>query len=192
MGITTDNFFENIYSVIFSPKAFFEREDLTISIRLAIATLVLITVISKLASGIFDGSISNAMFIFSIIWSIISTIFLWFITALFFEYIAKIFDKGGNLARILFYTSFAPIPYIFFAPLNLLKNIGGLGYILAANAEFLLYLWIIFLYVLAIKAVYKISLSRSFMLVFLPFIASFFALYWIICFFQKIWYIFSI
>ena len=192
MGITTDNFFENIYSVIFSPKAFFEREDMTISIRLAIATLVLITVISKLASGIFDSSISNVMFIFSIIGSIISTIFLWFITALFFEYIAKIFDKGGNLARILFYTSFAPIPYIFFAPLNLLKNIDGIGYLLAANAEFLLYLWIIFLYVLAIKAVYKITLSRSFMLVFLPFIASFFAFYWIICFFQKVWYIFSI
>ena len=192
MGITTDNFFENIYSVIFSPKAFFEREDMTISIRLAIATLVLITVISKLASGILDGSISSAMFIFSIIWSIISTIFLWFITALFFEYLAKIFDKGGNFARILFYTSFAPIPYIFFAPLNLLKNIEGFGYLLAANAEFLLYLWIIFLYVLAIKAVYKITLSRSFMLVFLPFIASFFAFYWIICFFQKVWYIFSI
>ena len=192
MGITTDNFFENIYSVIFSPKAFFEREDLTISIRLAIATLVLITVISKIASGIFDGSITSVTFILSILWSIISTIFLWFITALFFEYVAKIFDKGGNLSRILFYTAFAPIPYIFFAPLNLLKNFDTFGYLLATNAEFLLYLWIIFLYILAIRAVYKISLSRSFMLVFLPFVASFFAIYWIICFCSKIWYIFSI
>ena len=192
MGITTDNFFENIYSVIFSPKAFFEREDLTVSVRLALATLILIAVISKIASGIFDGSIYNIMFIFSIIWSIISTIFLWFITALFFEYVAKIFDKGGNLQRILFYTAFAPIPYIFFAPLNLLKNFTSFGYLLAANIEFLLYLWIIFLYVLAIRAVYKISLSRSFMLIFLPFIASFFAIYWIICFCTKLWYIFSI
>ena len=191
MGITTDNFFENIYSVIFSPKAFFEREDLTVSVRLALATLIL-AVISKIASGIFDGSIYNIMFIFSIIWSIISTIFLWFITALFFEYVAKIFDKGGNLQRILFYTAFAPIPYIFFAPLNLLKNFTSFGYLLAANIEFLLYLWIIFLYVLAIRAVYKISLSRSFMLIFLPFIASFFAIYWIICFCTKLWYIFSI
>ena len=40
MGITVNDFFENIYSVIFSPKAFFEREDITISIRLALVTVI--------------------------------------------------------------------------------------------------------------------------------------------------------
>ena len=29
MGITTDDFFENIYSVIFSPKVFFDRNDIS-------------------------------------------------------------------------------------------------------------------------------------------------------------------
>lgn len=192
MGITTDNFFENIYSAIFSPKAFFEREDLTISIRVAIATIILVTTVYKTASGIFDGTITNITFFFSIIWSIISTIFMWFATALFFEYIAKIFDRGGNLAQILFYTAFATVPYIFFAPLNLLKSFDTFGYILASYAELFLYLWIIFLYALAIRNVYKITLSRCFMLIFLPFIASIFSIYWIICFCQKIWYIFSI
>ncbi|MCD7878537.1 MAG: YIP1 family protein, partial [Candidatus Gastranaerophilales bacterium] len=141
---------------------------------------------------IFDGSILKISFIISLIFQIIGTLIIWFLTSLFFEYIAKIFDKGGKLDKILFYTAFVPIPYIFFAPLNLIKNIGGLGYILASNIEFILYLWIIFLYALALRAVYKITLSRSFMLIFLPFIASFFALYWLICFFSKIWYIFSI
>ena len=62
MGITTDKYFENLYSVIFSPKAFFEREDLTISIRLAVTTVILITVLSKIATSIFDGSIANMWF----------------------------------------------------------------------------------------------------------------------------------
>ena len=192
MGITTDKYFENLYSVIFSPKAFFEREDLTISIRLAVTTVILITVLSKIATSIFDGSITNMWFVPSLIWSIICAIFLWFITGLFFEYTAKIFEKDGNLSKLLFYTSFAPVPYIFFAPLNLLKSVGTFGYFLGAYCEFFLYLWIIFLYVLALKTVYKITLARSFMLIFLPFLATFFAFNWMVGFFTKIWYIFSI
>ncbi len=191
MGITTEEFFENIYSVIFSPKEFYDRQDLTKSTRLAVATIVCITIISKTAFEIFNNGINN-WFIYSLIWSIIVQIFIWFLTGLFFEYIAKIFDRGGKLVDILFYTAFAPIPYIFFAPLNLIKNSGEIGYFLGVTLEVLLYFWIIFLYALSLRAAYNITLSRSFMLIFLPFIASFFALYQLVCFISKIWYIFSI
>ena len=146
MGITVNDFFENIYSVIFSPKAFFEREDITISVRLALVTVIFIALINKITLGIFDGSILNMMFILSLLGSIISTVFLWFLTALFFEYIARIFDRGKKLEKILFLTAFVPIPYIFFAPLNLLKQIGEIGYIFATLIEFVLYFWISFLY----------------------------------------------
>ena len=192
MGITVNDFFENIYSVIFSPKAFFEREDITISIRLALVTVIFISLINKITLGIFDGSILNAMFILSLLGSIISTVFLWFITALFFEYIARIFDRGKKLEKILFLTAFVPIPYIFFAPLNLVKQIGEIGYIFATIIEFVLYFWIIFLYALALRAAYNITISRAFMLIFLPFVASIFAINWMVCFVSKLWYIFSI
>lgn len=192
MGITTNDFFENIYSVIFSPKAFFERENIQISTRLAVCTVIFIATISKLAMGILYGEIRNILFIFSIFGTIISTLIIWFLTALFFEYIAKIFDKGGQLEKLLFFTAFVPVPYILFAPLNLLKNSGDIGYILGVNLEFLLYLWIICLYAFSLRATYNLTLSRSFMLIFLPFIASFFAISWIIGFAQKMWYIFSI
>ncbi len=192
MGITVNDFFENIYSVIFSPKAFFEREDITISIRLALVTVVFIALINKITLGIFDGSILNLMFILSLLGSIISTVLLWFLTALFFEYIARIFDCGKKLEKILFLTAFVPIPYIFFAPLNLVKQIGEIGYIFATIIEFVLYFWIIFLYALALRAAYNITISRAFMLIFLPFVASIFAINWMVCFVSKLWYIFSI
>lgn len=192
MGITTNDFFENIYSVIFSPKAFFEREDIKISMRLAIATIALIATISKITVGIFNGDIRNLFFIFSILGTILCTVVVWFLTALFFEYIAKIFDRGGNLQKLLFLTAFVPVPYILFAPLNLLKQTGDIGYLLAVNLEVLLYLWIICLYAFSLRATYNLTLSRAFMLIFLPFIASLFAIHWIIGFAQKMWYIFSI
>lgn len=192
MGITVNDFFENIYSVIFSPKAFFERENINISIRLAITTIIFVAVINKLTLGIFDGSIYNLIFILSLLGSIFSTVIVWFLTALFFEYIAKIFDKGGKLEKILFLTAFAPIPYIFFAPLSLVKQIGEIGYIFSTIIEFLLYFWIIILYVFSLRATYNLTLSRAFMLILLPFFASFFAINWMVCFFSKLWYIFSI
>ena len=192
MGITTNDFFENIYSVIFSPKAFFEREDIKTSTRLAVGTIAFVATISKVAAGIFSGDIRNLFFIFSILGTVLCTVAIWFLTALFFEYIAKIFDRGGNLEKLLFFTAFVPVPYILFAPLNLLKQTGDIGYLFAVNLEFLLYLWIICLYAFSLRATYKLTLSRAFMLIFLPFIASLFAIHWIIGFAQKMWYIFSI
>ena len=192
MGITVNDFFENIYSVIFSPKAFFERDDLKISVRLALGTVVFIAILTKLSYGLFDNSILKITFIFSLIWHVLMTVLVWFLTALFFEYTAKIFGKDGNLNKLLFLTAFAPIPYIFFSPLNLLKNLGGTGYIISSFIEFFLYLWIIILYAYSLRATYNLTLSRSFMLIFLPFIASFFAMHWTVCFISKLWYIFSI
>ena len=193
MGITTDNFFENIYKLIFTPKSFFNNENCCISVRLAVCIVIFVTVFTKTASAVFSSSINSWFwFLFSIFVSVIAVLFVWFITALFFEYVAKIFDRNGSLNKLLFYSAYALIPYIFFAPLNLLKNIGVYGYILGSTMEFLLYLWIIFLFALALSAVYKITISRGFMLIFLPICALFFSVYWIICFFTKICYIFSI
>ena len=190
MGITVNNFFENIYNVIFSPKEFFSSENITVSTRLAVCTVVFISVFTSIITTVFSGEISFILF-FTIPFAALITLLMWFLTGLFFEYTAKIFDKGGNLKQILFYTAFAGIPYIFFAPLELVKTIGQIGYFFAVSIEFLLYLWIIILYVFALRAVYKITLARSFMLMFLPFIAQIFAIYWIMSFNNKIWYIFS-
>lgn len=192
MGITFDDFFENIYSVIFSPKAFFERKDTIISVRLAFGNIIFVSLLFQLTSGILNGTVLKFSFIFTLILNILMTIFLWFLTTLFFEYIAKIFNRNEGLSKLLFYTSFAPIPYIFFAPLNIIKNIGDLGYIIGVTIEILLYFWIIVLYAYVLRTVYKITLSRAFMLISVPFISVFFAINWMVCFFSKMWYIFSI
>lgn len=192
MGITINDFFENIYSVIFSPKAFFERKDMTVSVRLAIGTVIFIASFYKIASGILDKSVLDFWFILKLIWFNITTLFWWFIAALYFEYIAKIFDRDGNIKKLLFLTSFAPVPYIFFVPLNLLKNSCSLGFAIATLTEFALYIWIIYLYTIALKSVYNITNARAFMLLFIPFISALFALYQMVCFLQKMWFIFSV
>ena len=192
MGITTNNFFENIYSVIFSPKAFFERQDLQISIRLAIATILFVSSVTIILGAVLSGDILSILFPFSFVFKLITALICWFLTALFFEYIAKIFDRGNKLNKILFLTAFAPVPYIFYAPLSLLKNTGDIGYVIGTIFEFFLYFWIIYLYALSLKSVYNLTNARAFMFILIPFISSFFAIYWGICFFQRMLYIFSV
>lgn len=192
MGITVDEFFENIYGALFSTKSFYEKQDAKISVRVALGVVLLVGFISKFASAILEGSIINAYFSTSLFFHVFSIVIVWFLTALFFEYVAKIYSKNVGLAKILYFTAFAPLPYIFFAPLNLIKHVGTLGYVFASLTEFILYIWIIVLYAYALKASYEISLSRAFMVIFLPFVSAFFLIYWLVCIFTKISYIFSI
>lgn len=192
MGITTENYFEYIYSVIFSPKTFFEDENIKMSVRLAAATVALVTVFTQTGVAVANNTIIEPFFILSLLWKVCCTIICWVITGLFFEYIAKIFSENGGISKILFYSAFAMVPFIFFAPLDILKNIGSVGFVIGSTAEVILYFWVIYLYANAVKSSYKISLSRAFMLISVPFIGLFFAFSWTIGFFAKLWYIFSI
>ena len=191
MGITINDFFENIYSAIFSPKDFFENNR-QISIRVAIGTIALSYSVYKISEYIAGDKIIDYSFVFPFVFGFIKVVIFWFLTSLFFEYCAKIFSNENKLQLILFNTAYAQLPYIFFAPLNIVKQIGDLGYIFASITEFFLYLWVIILYAYSVSSAYKISFARSFMLILMPFIASFFAIYWTVCFFMKIGYIFSI
>ncbi len=192
MGITTEDFFQNVYNVMFSPKNFFESENTNSSIRLAVCVIAAMTAINKFAFAVAGNSVNGWTFLFSLIWGVIFSVLMWFIIALFFEYMAKIFDRGGHLAKLLYLSAFATIPTLFFAPLNLLKQMGELGYVLSVILGCLLYFWIVILYAYAVKNTYQITLARAFMLIFLPLISSILAIYQIVGFYHKMWYIFSI
>ena len=192
MGITSEEFFQNVYNVMFSPKNFFEDENMNVSTRLAIFVVAVMTAINKFALAIADNSINGLSFIFTLIGSILISVLMWFLSAVFFEYTAKIFDMGGKLVKLLYLTAFASIPMLFFAPLNLLKQAGEFGYILSVILSCILYIWIFVLYAHAVKNTYNITLARAFMFILLPLISSILAIYQIVGFYQKIWYIFSI
>lgn len=192
MGITVNDLFENLYGVIFTPKNFFERENCQYSVRAAAAVLITISALLKISNAVFSGTFGELSFGFGLVGHLLYIITVWFLTGLFFEYTAMIFDKGGKLKQVLFYTAFASVPYIFFLPAELIKNTGNVGYFIGTIIEILLYLRIIFLYAYSLRAAYNISFSRSFMFIFIPFVSLFFFIYWSICFFSKLWYIFSV
>ena len=171
MGITSEEFFQNSYNVMFAPAEFFNAEEKKISLRLSFCIIIAIAAVNKYAFSISDEAVYSWTFIFPLLLSIICTLFVWLLSALFFEYTAKIFDKSGHISVFLYLSAFAMIPSILYAPLNLLKQAGQAGYIISAVLSCLLCLRLLYLYVYAAKSAYGISFARAFMLIILPFAA---------------------
>lgn len=188
-----NNYFHTVYKILFEPQSAFEELKDYTSTSQALITLVWVNTFLLTLKYMFTGNILNVIgYVFTLIFYIISILISWLILGLFFEYIAKIYDKSGKLKNILYLSSFSAIPWIFLAPLELLKGFGDIGYFLGTILELIIYLWTIFLYCKALQTAYDLKFSRSIMLIFLPFLASFFAFFWIIGFFTKLGYIFTV
>lgn len=187
------SYFQTIYKILFEPEsAFLELRDYA-SISVALLTLTWVNIFLLSIKYAFTGDFFNIFgYIFMLIFYLTSTYLSWFILGLFFEYIAKIYDKSGRLKNLLFLSSFSAIPWIFLAPLELLKEFGDIGYFFGSFLELIIYLWTIFLYCKALQTAYDLKFSRSIMLIFLPFLSSIFAVLWIIGFFAKLSYIFTV
>lgn len=188
-----ETYFKNIYRFLFEPTEVFEELKDNPNISQALCTLIWVNTFLYSLRYIFTGDILNIFFyLFSLLFYLVTVIVAWCILGLFFEYIAKIFDRSGRLKVLLYLSSFSIIPWIFLGPLELLKNVGNLGYFFGVILELFVYFWTIFLYCKSLQATYNIRFSRSLMLIFLPFIGMFFALCWTIGFFTKLGYIFTV
>lgn len=187
------NYFHSIYKILFEPNSAFEELKQNPSTSQALITIIWVNIFLYTINYSFNPYFLNIfLYIISLFFYIISILISWFILGLFFEYIAKIFDKSGNLKTLLFLTAFSTVPWIFLAPLELLKEYGDIGYFLGLILELIIYFWTIFLYCKSLQATYNLTFSRSIMLIFLPFLSTLFAFFWIIGFFTKLSYIFTV
>lgn len=188
-----ETYFKNIYRFLFEPNEAFEELKNSPSISQALFTLTWVNIFLYSLSYAFTGNVLNILlYLFTLFFYILGILISWYILGLFFEYIAKIFDQSGKLKTLLYLSSFSVVPWILLAPLEILKDIGDIGYFLGVILELIVYFWTIFLYCKSLQAAYNLRFSRSLMLIFLPFIAMFFAFSWTIGFFTKLGYIFTV
>lgn len=188
-----EKYFKDIYQVLFDPDNAFNRLKALPCSSQAAFTIIWVNIISYSLRYIFTSNFLNIItYFFTLIFYLLGVLFSWLIAGIFFEYIAKVFDKSGKLKILLYLSSFAVIPWILIPPLELMKNTGDIGYFFSVILELLVYFWTIFLYTKALQYTYDLKFSRSIMLIFLPFAGMFFAFFWTIGFFTKISYIFTV
>lgn len=186
-------YFNKIYRFLFEPNVVFEEIKDSPRISQGLFTLIWVNIFVFSLKYVFTSDVLSVVaFFIKLLSTIISIVISWFLVGLFFEYIAKIFGRSGKLKSLLFLTSFAAIPWIFLAPLELLKNAGDVGYFFGVLLEVCVYFWTIYLYCKSLQVTYDLKFSRAVMLIFLPFIAMIFAFCWTIGFFAKLGYIFTV
>lgn len=167
-----------LFQVLASPlKAFQEvskRKPLGWAMMIAVFIAIVLSLTylpnpPELVEIIFDmekGSFNFAVAVF--LWVII------FLTALFieggiFHLIAILLRGRGNYFGMVCGLCFACFPFVFFAPLTLLRALlGANGIILYPIGSLLLFLWILVLGIIAIHQNYHFSLGRAITTYFIP------------------------
>ena len=176
---------ENIFGTLFSPASTFKRmsEERT-SVTIA-AIVVLIACICSGAGSILTQSAFMSMFaefpgfeemmfspIASMTLSVVVGFIGWVVIAGIFHVVAKILGGKGAFTEMLVLMGFAMLPNIFQAPIGLIAIFsGGLtGAFIAIGLGGILAIWVLILYVLAIREAHKFSTGRAIATLVLPFV----------------------
>lgn len=184
-------YFENLYKILFE----FDFTDVSTDrpIYEGMLTLIWTSLFLYLPNhALPSGLQQDLLYIGGIGIYLIGILFVWAVSAVFFDTIAKIFEKGGKIRQLLTYSAYTLLPYIFFAPFEMLKNSSKIGYFFGTKLEILLFVWVIILYAKALAKTYNLSKTSSVLLIFLPTLAISFAFIWLIgtCF--NIGYIYTV
>ena len=176
---------ENIFGTLFSPASTFRRmlEERT-SVTIA-AIVVLIACICSGAGSILTQSAFMSMFAefpgfeemvlspsASMTISVVVGFILWVVIAGILHVVAKVLGGKGAFTEMLVLMGFAMLPNIFQAPIGLIAIFsGGLaGALIAIGLGGILAIWILILYVLAIREAHKFSTGRAIATLVLPFV----------------------
>lgn len=185
------DYISNLYKVLFEFDFSGIKDSTTMprAVLTILWTSLFLFVVKNINLGGFWGDFK---FLSGMIFYLIGMYFVWFFTAIFFEFVMKIFGKAGKIRTLLTLSSYCLLPYIFIAPFELMKKFSDLGYFFGTKFELLLFFWVILLYARSLKETYDIENSSSYMLVFLPFVTFVFSLMWVIGSIFNLGYIYNV
>lgn len=186
-----NRYLSNLYKVLFELD--FEGVKETTTILMAIGTLFWTSLFLYVVKSTNCGGFSGDLLYFSgLIFYVTGIFIVWFFSALFFEFVGKIYNKAGKLRMLLTLSSYSLLPYIFMAPFELMKKFSDTGYFLGTKFELLLFLWVILIYAHALCRTYDLDKTSSYMLVFLPVVTLIFSFIWLIGSIFNLGYIYTV
>ena len=115
------DYISNLYKVLFEFDFSGIKDSTTIprAVLTILWTSLFLFVVKNINLGGFWGDFK---FLSGMIFYLIGMYFVWFFTAIFFEFVMKIFGKAGKIRTLLTLSSYCLLPYIFIAPFELMKK----------------------------------------------------------------------
>ena len=180
-----NNISEIFYNILFHPVKTFREFPCEKPYKLPLLLVFLSSIFLLLLSEDSFGFMTLLSFMFKAI----NLVIYWLFFAFFVDLMARMFNIQGNYAKLLTLTAFSFVPWIFLAPLKLLKNAGYHSSDVAVTLILCVWIWTIALQVLAISETYNIPRKNAIMIILIPFLGCILYFIWAVDFFVKLFQI---
>ncbi len=181
------NFLDNFYGILFNPRETFDRLKESPSLMQGVLIIVAISALGAILKFELFSGIESLFFLgFSIFAAVIGGVISWFFFAAFLDILASIFKWPGRMKIFLTLSAFALVPWLFLAPLELLKNGGVIGAMFGIILGLLVWLWVVILIFTAVHKAYDLSFGRTLSILIIPFFGGIIAFHWFIGFFSTL------
>lgn len=186
-----DKFLKNMYGILFSPEETIENLIEAQPLLQAVMIVILLSIAAYLLT--YDVAIITGfdivLMLMGVLGIVISSIIIWLILASFFELVSRVFNDESHYKQLLVLIGFALLPWIFMAPLELLK-INSILAAISSLFEVGVWLWSICLIFLSVKSLYKLTTKKTWLFLLTPFLGTIVALNWVSQFFTIVMNIF--
>ena len=179
-----EKFMETFYGILFHPVETFRNFQCQNSYKLPLITVCIISLFLFLLKN--PGLQFTFGTLLNIVTNTFGLIFSWIFFAFFIDLIARIFQQESKYTRLLTLTAFALVPWIFIAPMKLLKNINEYTSTLGSILLIGIFIWTITLQILAVSETYQIPRKNAIMIIFVPFLGGLLNIFLITDFFSKL------
>ncbi len=110
----------------------------------------------------------------------------WLFFSFFIDIMARMFNISDKYPKLLTLMAYSFIPWIFLAPLKLLKNFSEFTEVIATVLLLGVWFWTVALQMLAISETYGLPRKNAIIILFLPFIGTILYFIWLADFFMKL------
>lgn len=176
------NIFETIYGILFHPvetfKNAYTEKPYKFPLCIVLFSALFLTILGEDDLGIGFFSVYSA--------KIAGIAFYWIFFSFFVDLLARMFNIAGKYSKLLTLMSYSFMPWIFLAPLKLLKNFSAPTEVLSMILLLGVWFWTIALQMLAISETYSIPRKNAIIILFIPFIGTILYFMWVADFFIKL------
>jgi len=181
-----NKFLDNFYGVIFKPTETFDKLKEKPSLIQGFLIVIFISILSPVLQFSLNSDQTLILQGFGLInaafWGLLS----WLFFAAFLEILAGIFKRGGKTKVFLCLSAFALLPWIFTAPIMLLKTGGIFFKAVGILAGLAVWLWSTVLTAFAIMKAYEISPARVIIFILIPSLGGIISICWFFGFFSTL------
>jgi len=181
-----NDFLENFYGTFFTPSETFEKlkqEPKLVQSFLIVIFISSLTPLMNISAGNGFSAIYSWLKVFN---APFVGILSWLFFTFFIEIMAIVFQKGGKTKTLLCLTAFALLPWVFIAPVSLLKTGGMFLKTLAILISLVCWLWSSLLTAFAVIKTYEISPQKIIILSIIPLCGMVICYFWIYGFFKTL------